>query len=231
VSLRDGAAHLFVASLAAPVLDDADVHHVLRVLRVRPGEPVTVTDGQGAWAPATVSRDGAVTLTGETMHAPQPRWRIGVAFAPVKAGKPEVIVQKLTELGVDDVVPLVATVRSVARWDASRAGRQHARLVAVAREAAMQSRRTRLPVVHEPMTLDAVGAVGGVGGSLAYAEPGGDEVGEAHRLVVVGPEGGFDPGEIPPGAPRVSLGEGILRSETAAIVAGALMSRARRCAP
>ena len=225
MTLRGGAAHLFVASLDAPVLSDADAHHVLRVLRVRPGEPVTVSDGQGAWAPAVLGRDGDVALTGAVVHEPEPRWRIGVAFAPVKAGKPEVIVQKLTELGVDDVVPLVATARSVARWEESRTGRQHARLVAVAREAAMQSRRTRLPVVHEPVVLGALDA------GAAFAEPGGDEVAPVHRLVVVGPEGGFDPGEIPAGAPRVSLGEGILRSETAAIVAGALMARERRCAP
>lgn len=231
MSLRDGAAHLFVASLAHPELSDDDAHHVLRVLRVRPGEPVTVSDGEGAWAPATVARDGAVALAGPVVHEPAPRWRIGVAFAPVKADKPEVIVQKLTELGVDDVVPLAATRRSVARWDDAKQARLHARLQAVAREAAMQSRRTRLPRVLAPVALDALASAVGGGAVAAFAEPGGAEIDAAHRLVVVGPEGGFDPGEIPGGAPRVSLGEGILRSETAAIAAGALMARVRRCAP
>ena len=226
MKLRDGAAHFFVASLAAPVLSDDDAHHALRVLRLRTGEVVTVCDGEGSWLPATLERDGALSPVGERVIEPAPRWRLGVAFAPVKAGKPEVIVQKLTELGVDDIVPLDATRRAVARWDGSRAGRQHERMAKVAREAAMQSRLARLPLVHPVSALTDVLSRG-----AALAEPGGDEVEVSDRMVAVGPEGGFDPSEVE-GAPRlVSLGESILRSETAAIVAGALMARARRTAP
>lgn len=224
--LRDGAAHFFVGSLAAPVLSDDDAHHALRVLRLRGGEVVTACDGAGTWLPATLGRDGALSPVGEPVTEPAPRWRLGVAFAPVKAGKPEVIVQKLAELGVDDIVPLDATRRAVARWDGSRAGRQHERLAKVAREAAMQSRLARLPVVHPVTSLSDVLSRG-----AAVAEPGGEELEATDRLVAVGPEGGFDPSEVQAAPRMVSLGGTILRSETAAIVAGALMARARRTAP
>ena len=63
---------------------------------------------------------------------------------------------------------------------------------------------------------------------VAIAEPGGVEVAAAHRTIVVGPEGGFAPDELDGSVSRVSLGESVLRAETAAIVAGALMTRCRR---
>ena len=88
----------------------------------------------------------------------------------------------------------------------------------------MQSRRVWLPVVH-PVTklVDLI-----TRGDVAFAEPGGVEVSAVHRTIVVGPEGGFDPEEVDMSVIRVSLGESVLRAETAAIVAGALMTRCRR---
>jgi 16S rRNA (uracil1498-N3)-methyltransferase len=63
-----------------------------------------------------------------------------VAFAVLKGERNEMVVQKLTELGIDRIVPVLAE-RCVVRWDTVRAQRQHERLERVAREAAMQSRR------------------------------------------------------------------------------------------
>jgi 16S rRNA U1498 N3-methylase RsmE len=63
---------------------------------------------------------------------------------------------------------------------------------------------------------------------VAYAEPGGVEITGFHRASVIGPEGGFAPEELDGSVSRVSLGESVLRAETAAIVAGALMTRCRR---
>jgi RsmE family RNA methyltransferase len=88
----------------------------------------------------------------------------------------------------------------------------------------MQSRRTWLPTIHSITALADVLAMPG----CAIAEPGGVEISQEHRIVVIGPEGGFATDELTTQVPTVSLGESILRAETAAIVAGALMVRAGR---
>jgi 16S rRNA (uracil1498-N3)-methyltransferase len=167
-----------------------------------------------------------------TDAAPAPE--VAVAFALTKADKPELVVQKLTELGIDRIIPMT-TERSVVRWDRDKAVRQVERLRRVAREACVQSRRTRLPVVEDVAPFAAVAARGGA--CLAdLAGPGEDLVGGApapglaHPLVLVGPEGGWSPDERAVGVPVVSLGPLVLRAETASLAAGVLLAAARRTA-
>ena len=223
-TLRRSAAHVFVRSLEIPSLSTDDQHHLLKVLRVKSADQITVSDGVGSWITATISKDGDVRATSELHVVERPKWALSIAFAPVKGEKPELIVQKLTELGIDEIIPLAPTARSVVRWDAAKAEKQTVRLQRVANEAAMQSRRVWLPVV-QPVTqlADLV-----LRTDVAFAEPGGVEVSAVHRTIVVGPEGGFTPDELGDSVGRVSLGESVLRAETAAIVAGALMTRCRR---
>ena len=92
----------------------------------------------------------------------------------------------------------------------------------------MQSRRVRLPVIMALTRVEAVSATGGV----AMAEAGGGPVGLDHPMVLVGPEGGWTEEELD-NCQRCSLGATVLRSETAAIVAGALLTalRDRRVGP
>ena len=223
-TLRRSAAHVFVQSLETPNLSTDDQHHLLKVLRVKSADQITVSNGLGAWITATLTKDGDVLATGELFVVKPPKWKLCVAFAPVKGEKPELIVQKLTELGIDEIIPLAPTSRSVIRWDAAKAEKQTSRLQRVANEASMQSRRVWLPKVHPVTQLaDLVSR-----SEVAFAEPGGVEVASAHRTIVVGPEGGFAPDELDGSVSRVSLGESVLRAETAAIVAGALMTRCRR---
>ena len=223
-TLRRSAAHVFVQSLETPSLSTDDQHHLLKVLRVKSIDQITISDGVGSWITATISKDGEVRTTSELYSVEPPKWKLCIAFAPVKGEKPELIVQKLTELGIDEIIPLAPTARSVVRWDAAKSEKQTARLQRVANEASMQSRRVWLPVVH-PVTklVDLI-----TRGDVAFAEPGGVEVSAVHRTIVVGPEGGFDPEEVDLSVIRVSLGESVLRAETAAIVAGALMTQCRR---
>ena len=223
-TLRRSAAHVFVQSLETPSLSTDDQHHLLKVLRVKSIDQITISDGVGSWITATISKDGEVRTTSELYSVEPPKWKLCIAFAPVKGEKPELIVQKLTELGIDEIIPLAPTARSVVRWDAAKSEKQTARLQRVANEASMQSRRVWLPVVH-PVTklVDLI-----TRGDVAFAEPGGVEVSAVHRTIVVGPEGGFAPEEVDKSVIRVSLGESVLRAETAAIVAGALMTRCRR---
>ena len=141
-----------------------------------------------------------------------------MAFAPTKGDRPEWAVQKLTELGVDTIVPLVAA-RSVVRWSGERAVSAVERLRRVAREAAMQSRRARLPVVEEVAPFSIVARRTGA----AVAVAGGEPPSLASPLVLVGPEGGWDDEELGAGLPTVGLGPGVLRTETAAVAAGTLL--------
>jgi 16S rRNA (uracil1498-N3)-methyltransferase len=223
-TLRRSAAHVFVQSLEIPNLSTDDQHHLLKVLRVKSTDQITVSDGVGSWITATISKDGEVRATSELFVVEPPKWSLCIAFAPVKGEKPELIVQKLTELGIDEIIPLAPTARSVVRWDVAKAEKQTGRLQRVANEASMQSRRVWLPVVHPVTQLaDLV-----LRTEVSFAEPGGVEVAAVHRTIVVGPEGGFTPEELDKSVTRVSLGESVLRAETAAIVAGALMTRCRR---
>lgn len=208
--------------MTAPVLDDDDRRHLERVLRVRDGEPVTVSDGRGAWR-ACVYRSGAtLEPVGEVEHRVAAAPAITVAFALTKAAKPETVVQKLTELGADRIVPFTA-VRSVARWEGDRAERHVDRLRKVAREAAMQCRRAHLPAVDDLRDFATVTRLPGA----CLADGDGDPPSLARPVVLVGPEGGWAPEERSAGLPVMRLGPHVLRAETAAIAAGAVLAALR----
>jgi 16S rRNA (uracil1498-N3)-methyltransferase len=231
-------AHVFVAS-AAELADHVEVggeegHHLARVLRLRIGETVTVADGGGRWRPYRVGSvtapDGAAVVwldaAGGPEQEPAASPRLAVAFALTKGDKPELVVQKLTELGVDRILPVLAE-RSVSRPDPGRAAAALERWRRIAREAARQSRRATLPAV------EALGPLAALAGhpSLVVAERGGqpaDSLGSPSGdeiLVVVGPEGGLGGAEVEALKPwaRLDLGPHILRAETAALAAAALL--------
>ncbi|MFI5043475.1 MAG: 16S rRNA (uracil(1498)-N(3))-methyltransferase [Acidimicrobiales bacterium] len=215
---RRCATQVFVSDLESLALDDDDAHHLNRVLRLRDGEAVCATDGSGAWRVATW-RSGGIVADGEVRFEPPPANLVGVGFAPVKAERPEWVVQKLTELGVDRI-SVLRTERSVVRWDDDRLERQLARFRRVAREACQQSRRLHLPTVEqaELTELRAGGAV--------LAEPGGRPLSPDDRTVLVGPEGGWAPGELAD-ATTVDLNPNVLRGETAALAGAVLLTALR----
>jgi 16S rRNA (uracil1498-N3)-methyltransferase len=211
---------VFVADLGDPELSSDDRHHLERVLRVGWGAPLAVGDGAGRWRPAVLG--ARLEVTGEVVEVAAPAPELVVGFALVKGQRPELVVQKLTELGVDRIVPFTAE-RSVVRWPADRQGRHAERLARVAREAAMQCRRAHLPVVEELASFEEVAGRPGAAG----AERGGDPPDLSHPVVLVGPEGGWSPHERDRLVATVGLGPQVLRAETAAIVAGALLAALR----
>ena len=215
-ALRHSVAHVFVDQLDSPTLGDDDQHHLGRVLRLRDGESVTASNGRGQWR-ACVWRDGALEVAGEVVASAPPSVRCAVAFTPVKGDRNEWAVQKLTEIGIDEVIILAPTQHSVVRW--SDADKQLRKLRVVAREAAMQSRRVWLPNIVGLAALHEVCA----GDGAAVADPDGVALHAGVSLVVVGPEGGFAEDELPAGVPRVQLGDTILRAETATLVAATLL--------
>lgn len=216
------AAHAFVASLEAPELDDEDVHHFQRVLRLRDGERVTVSDGAGGWRLCRVA-SGSIEPDGPIAVSVRPSPEITVAFAVTKGDRPEWTVQKLTELGVDRVVPIVAD-HTVVRWDERRAARNMERFRAVARSAAMQSRRAWRPQVEELVSsAEIAGQVSGV----VLAHPGGARVSLDRPAIAVGPEGGWSAAELGRASATVDLGAHTLRADTAAIAAAVLLTALR----
>jgi len=210
----------FVDDLDAPTLSPHDEHHLRRVLRVRDGDAVTIADGAGRWCHATFG--DRVQVSSAVHTEPDPVPPITIAFALVKGDRPEYVVQKLTELGVDRIVPFVAA-RSVVRWDDAKAERNVDRLRKVAREAAMQCRRARLPTVDPIAVFADLPALGVV--SLADFD--GDPPALDRPIVAIGPEGGWADDERALVSSRVVLSPYVLRAETAAITAAALLAALR----
>ena len=238
------AAQVFVDDPSHPLLAPDDVHHLARVLRLRAGEEVIVSDGAGHWARTRWQggegeaggeagavhhlRDGTGpggdgTVQFEEAASPS----LTVAFAPTKGERPEWVVQKLTELGIDRIVPMVSE-RSVVRWGPARARTAVDRLRRVAREASGQCRRVWLPEVSDVVTFGQLAGLGASGepgepGEVVLAQLSGDRLSAAQRVVAVGPEGGWSGDELSSGLPTVGFGLSVLRAETAAVTAGALM--------
>lgn len=264
-------AHVFVAgdltASGAVRLREADFRHLGRALRLRPGEMVSVANGSGWSRPFFWTGTPSLEPAGDAAFEPAPWPAITVAFALTKGLHPEWAVQKLTEAGVDRIV-VMTTARCVARWPGTEAPRRLARLQEVARQAAMQSRRSWLPAVEGPLSFAQVLGVGtgvpqgagtggmpeGVGGAgraaehvgpsaggptvaspppqlgtpgIALAVPGGAPLSLATPTVLVGPEGGWEPGELSSVPCHVGLGPHVLRAETAAVAAGVLLAALR----
>ena len=210
-----GGPHAFVEDVEEPVLSTDDRHHLSKVLRLRDGDPLTVCDAAGRWRPARFG--DRLEPSGDMVEVLPPAREVAVGFTPIKSGRPELVVQKLTELGVDRIL-LLAAERSAARWDDGKVADNVERLVRVVRESGMQSRRVRLPVLEYPQRV----SVAAQGPGVAMAEPGGSGLDGDVGLLLIGPEEGWTDVELGDRR-RVGLGSTVLRSDTAAIAAGALM--------
>jgi len=231
-------AHLFLDGEGADLDDEvgvagADGHHLQRARRVGPGEHVTAADGRGRWRRYEVvgAARGALDLraAGDVREEPASEWELVAAPALISRTRFDAVVAQLTELGVDAVVPLVAE-RCVARWDRADHDAVTARLRAVAREAAMQSRRARVPRVDAPATpsqiasRDARIVVAARDDAREVAPLRGDRI-----VVVSGPEGGLSPRDLAElGAHEcLCLGRFVLRAETAPVAAAAVFTLRR----
>lgn len=224
------------------VLDEALHHHLARVRRLRSSESITVSNGAGLWQLFRVGEDfgnsAQIWPDGVPISVEPPTWHIVVGIALSKGEKPELAVQKLTELGVDHI-SLFHGERSIARWDDQKVHRNLDRLRVVAKEAVQQSRSVFAPTVSWSEDL------AGFGRWVGESYPGtgfwrADQLGEPLRgspqlpgqsvrdacAVAIGPEGGWSDAERSQGR-AAALARDVLRAETAAIVAAALLSAAR----
>ena len=220
-------------------IEGDDARHLTRVLRVEPGQHYEISDNSSVYlAEIEIARkDLVVFQTLEKLEPPAPQARFLLCAALVKFDHFEWMIEKATELGVAEIVP-VETVRSERGLE--RAARKRLeRWRRIALEASQQSRRAFLPEVHQPMTLADVLARQA---SYKYAldeDPGGAPLATAlpparrsedSIALLVGPEGGWTEDErgkfISKGWTRVSLGPLILRAETAAVAALAVAGQA-----
>jgi 16S rRNA (uracil1498-N3)-methyltransferase len=205
------------------VLEGPEAHHLGTVLRVATGTRVVLFDGCGAEWPATVIVAGKKRITLAVEEAvPANRERqapLTIAAAMPKGDRGDMMVEKLVELGVTAFLPLVCersvVVPKPARIETLR------RLVV---EASKQCGRNVLMQVHEPVKWTTFAKTVPQPGWILHP-------GEAARptdppsLVAIGPEGGFTDAEASmPGWQAVTLGERILRIETAAIAIAAITS-------
>jgi 16S rRNA (uracil1498-N3)-methyltransferase len=217
-----GAAHVIVDDLESLEIDDEDRHHLRAVLRLRPGEAVSATDGRGAWRPCRYRPDATLEANGAVVRSTRPAPSITVGFPPVKGERPEWAVQKLTETGVDRIW-LLSSERTVVRWDPDRVDHHLARLRSVMRAAVRQSRQVWVPELtglEDPALL-------AIRPGVAMASWSGDPPTLAFPAVLVGPEGGWSPREEARATSLVRLGPGVLRTESAAVAAGVLLAALR----
>lgn len=236
---------LFVpgANLQAATLEigEPDFHHLIRVLRMRVGDPLVVLDNAGSAVHAEISaiqkRSFTARLGSAAEVAPEPSIHITVAQALGKGDKFEQVIAHNTEIGASAFIPL-ETERAVVRLTPEEAKVKRARWNLVAKGAVEQAGRARIPSITPLQTLSElvcrfdeyarVIVLHPCGVHLACVldekkEERGDDSIASPLLLVIGPEGGFSPDEVnsmrKAGAHVVSLGPYILRTETAALVA------------
>lgn len=206
-------------------LDAAQANYLGNVMRLREGSEVLLFDGHsGEWLArvAGVAKKRMVLAVERRTRVVEQVPDLWLAFAPVKRGPVEWLVEKATELGVARLQPVITRRTVVDRIKPER-------LKAIAIEAAEQCGRTLLPELAEPTPLDRFVAALAPDRTLYFAdETGGDPLAAAlspgPATILVGPEGGFTEEEraairAVPSARAVSLGPRILRAETAALAA------------
>ncbi len=217
----------------------AQANYLRNVLRLRPGDPILVFNGRdGEWqaelADAEMYSRGrrATALTVRAQTRPQQGGPdIDYLFAPLKRARLDYMVEKATEMGVARLQP-VLTRRTVAE----RVNVERMRAHAI--EAAEQCGILRLPEIRAPEKLERVVAGWDATRPLVFCDEDSEEVCPFTALaripagpvaVLIGPEGGFDPVErellsSQPFVTRISLGPRILRADTAAVAALALVN-------
>ena len=213
-------------------LDGGEGRHAVKVRRVRVGECVVLSDGSGAGVrgPVVDVEAGALTIeVAELLATPSSPVRWVAAQALAKGDRDELAIEMLTEAGIDEVVPWQAS-RSIARWSTDRVERGLGRWRSSVREAAKQSRRLRIPEVAAPVSTQTLaGRVASADLALILHEEATEPIGAlrvpaaGNVLIVVGPEGGISPDELEvltsAGGRLVSLGDTVLRTSTAGVVA------------
>lgn len=227
---------------AEVVLDDeALVHQLASVLRLQPGEQITLLDGLGGQYLVELTALSRRQVRGQVLQhvaAPaEPTVHLTLFQALLRAERFEQVLQKATELGIVTLTPLDCERGTLDREDLG--ARKIERWQRIMREAAEQSRRGKIPLLTEPQPF-AAACTQATQADLALllwegqAPPLRTVLRErlsrepiVSLALLSGPEGGFTPGEVEQarsqGILPVSLGPRILRAETAPLAAAAIL--------
>jgi len=209
-----------------------EARHASQVLRLKSGDTVQLFNGRGTTADAAIDQAGKrqVRVAIQKMYEAQPRQpRVSVAAAIPKGDRARDLVDQLSQAGADELIPL-RTERSVSDLSPNK----QARLERVAVEAAKQCGRDFVLQLADAATLETLLQAAGDETTVLLADPQGERslgawsVGDGRGvLILVGPEGGWSPGELErveaAGVRRGWLGPHVMRIETAAVVATALV--------
>lgn len=218
------------------IFSKEDIHHIRRVMRMKEGDHVYAVfpDGRAAVAVLSSVTDTSVSAKVEEWLAQSPELPVEVVLACglVKGDKFDYIIQKGTELGAAGFVPFEAE-RSIVKWDLKKGAKKIERWQKIAKEAAEQSHRNRIPAVAEPMSVTQIIEHGTMfdvklfayeetaksGEMPAFYEAVSGLASGGRMLAVTGPEGGFSEKEAAQlrgaGFIPCALGPRILRAETA----------------
>jgi 16S rRNA (uracil1498-N3)-methyltransferase len=224
------------------VLRDDEHRHLAKAARVKAGEEIWLFDGRGRRSRARVEKVGpdsteVVVLAVEASG--RPRTTIVLAPCLVEAKKLETVIEKAAELGCSEIRPVVSARSYKAAGE--RSDRKLERWRRIVREAAKQCKAALLTEVHPPRPLKELLGEAGPARRLFLSEHGGrplkDVLGEgpgsgagapARVILLVGPKGGWTAGEEETirraGFEAVSLGDRILRAETASLAGAAMIA-------
>ena len=220
---------LFVETALGPgarvELDSAQANYLGNVLRMKADAQLLLFDGaSGEWL-AEISEADRKRMTLSVIEPTRPQEAVPdlwLAFAPVKKGRVDWLVEKAVELGIARLLPVITRRTIVDRLNLDRL---RAHIV----EAAEQCGRTSLASIEEPVKLETLLKNRDPARTLYFAdETGGETATTAFTpgpaLILTGPEGGFTPDEgetirSSPNSQAISLGPRILRAETAALAA------------
>lgn len=225
------------------LLNEETSKHVVQVLRMKTGEQLHLTDGKGNLMTCSVMIDNKKHCTvevkdsrhreqGTPLHhgsGGQAR-KVSIAISLIKnANRFEWFLEKATEIGVNEIIPLICerTENKKFRYD---------RMQQICISAMLQSQQVWLPVLHEPVKFGNVEMwkCGNGTNYMAHCMEGNNSMLShsqistlSHSLICIGPEGDFTPSEIElaikNGFVPVSLGATRLRTETAGVVAAAIL--------
>lgn len=216
----------------AASLPSDQAHHLRHVLRLKSGDAVEIFDGQGSGYTGEVEfqESGIFVRRLQMIDAPDSPVRVVLAAALIKSSKYEWILQKATELGVREIIPL-KTRRSDIEIPAGRIADRMQRWDRIVMESSKQCRRSASPKIHPPRSLQDLLSMDSLGSSARFLLY--EKASELWRpdprtlsegvVLCIGPEGGWEDAEVEQasaaGYEIFSLGPWILRAETAAIAA------------
>lgn len=215
-------------------IEGSDVNHIANVLRMKPGEELLISV-KGDWdylcKIVDIETDRVNLKVLESMEQRELPVNITLLQGIPKSDKLEMIIQKAVELGVSEIIP-VKTKRVVVKIDEKKVDTKVNRWNAIAESAAKQSKRSIIPKVYEPMSIDnALEIVKDFGVKLIPYENA-DGIDKTRKIldsmdktkniaVFIGPEGGFEEAEVEriknSGFEVITLGKRILRTETAGL--------------